>query len=309
MPELPEVETVRRSLSDALLGRTIAAVEQRDFTGALDTSLPGIDPVSSLIDSRIVRVGRRGKYLLLSLSTGLSLVIHLRMTGRILLASRHADPVRFEHLALHMDSDLDLRFADQRKFGRLSLVNDAYISDLDARLGPEPFDPRLTGRTLHEMLRRRPGKIKNVLLDQHLIAGLGNIYVDEALFRTRIHPEQPALSLGIDASTRLLRAIRVILRLAIERQGTTFSSFENPYGEAGTNAAYLRAYGRSRAGDQCPRCGTRFERLVVGGRGTTICPRCQVIPEVTPNPERPTSPRARLQSGGSGTPPDSRTDQ
>lgn len=308
MPELPEVETVRRSLTGALPGRTIMGVTQREFTAALDTSLPGIEPAPSLIGSRIESAGRRGKYLILPLSTGLSLVIHLRMTGRVLLTSRQADLVRFEHLALHLDSGLDLRFADQRKFGRVSLVDEGYIARLDSRLGPEPFDRRLTGKTLHQKLRRRPGKIKNVLLDQHLIAGLGNIYVDEALFRTRVHPEQSALTLGVDESTRLLRAIRLILRLAITRQGTTFSSFENPYGEAGTNAAYLRAYGRSRAGDHCPRCGAAFERLVVGGRGTTICPRCQVIrnvaslePSVNSSPDRP-----KLE--GSGIPPDSRMD-
>ncbi len=299
MPELPEVETVRRSLAEAVPGCTVTAVTQRDFTGALDTSIPGIDPAPSLVGSRILRIDRRGKYLILPLSTGLSLVIHLRMTGRLLITSREAEPVRFEHLALHLDSGSDLRFADQRKFGRVSLVDNAYIARLDARLGPEPFDPRLTGKTLHQLLKRRPGKIKNVLLDQHLIAGLGNIYVDEALYRTRIHPEQQAQTLTIDDASRLLRAIRVILKRAISRQGTTFSSFENPYGEAGMNAAFLRAYGQSKAGGRCPRCGTTFERLVVGGRGTTVCPRCQVIrhtnlpdPEVNalPDPAQPAVP-------------------
>lgn len=277
MPELPEVETVRRSLAETLPGRTITGVTRHDFGGALNSTLPGVDPAHSLTGSRIVRIDRRGKYLIVPLSTDLSLVIHLRMTGRVLLMDRNAERVRFEHLAIHLDSGSDVRFADQRKFGRVSLVDDAYIARLDERLGPEPFDPRLTGKVLHQSLKRRPGKIKNVLLDQHLIAGLGNIYVDEALFRTRIHPEQSAMSLTAGDSSRLLRAVRLILRLAIGRQGTTFSSFENPYGEAGTNAAYLRAYGRSKAGDHCPRCGKPFERLVVGGRGTTICPRCQAI--------------------------------
>jgi formamidopyrimidine-DNA glycosylase len=309
MPELPEVETVRRSLAGALPGRTITGVTQREFAGALDSLLPGIDPASSLIGSRIENLDRRGKYLMLRLSTGLALVIHLRMTGRVLLISRNAEPVRFEHLALHLDSEIDLRFADQRKFGRVSLVDEAYIDRLNERLGPEPFDPRLTGTKLHQVFLRRPGKIKNVLLDQHLIAGLGNIYVDEALFRTRIHPEQPANTLTVDDVNRLLRAIRLILRLAIGRQGTTFSSFENPYGEAGTNAAYLRAYGRSRAGDRCPRCGATFERLVVGGRGTTICPRCQVIRELPiRDPSASSSPDSPMDAV-SETPRGSQTDR
>lgn len=312
MPELPEVETVRRSLAGAIPGQTIAGVTQRAFRGALDSSFPGVEPATSMTGARLQHPGRRGKYLILPLSTGLSLVVHLRMTGRLLLASRDSPPVRFEHLAIHLDSGSDLRFADQRKFGRVTLVDDTYLANLDRRLGPEPFDPRLSGRALHERLRRRPGKIKNVLLDQHLIAGLGNIYVDEALFRTRIHPEQPAMTLTSDDATRLLRSIRLILRLAIDRQGTTFSSFENPYGEAGSNAPFLRAYGRSRGGNRCPRCGTPFERLVVGGRGTTICPRCQAIRDVpgsgligSPVPE-PADCRPNVAGG---TPLDSRTDR
>lgn len=309
MPELPEVETVRRSLAEVIPGQTIAGVTQRAFTGALDSPLPGVEPATSLIGAGILRAERRGKYLILPLSTGLSLVVHLRMTGRLLLVSGESAPVRFEHLAIHLNSGRDLRFADQRKFGRVSLVDEGYLADLGHRLGPEPLDARLTGKMLHHRLQRRPGKIKNVLLDQHLIAGLGNIYVDEALYRTRIHPEQPALTLTYEDAARLLRAVRLILRLAISRQGTTFSSFENPYGEAGSNAAFLRAYGRAKGGNHCPRCGTPFKRLVVGGRGTTICPRCQVIldmpipgPTISPSPDR----HGEVVEG---TPPDSRTDR
>jgi len=308
MPELPEVETVRRSLDRVIPGQTIVGVTLRAFTAALDSSVPGVDPASSMTGARIIGAERRGKYLILPLSTGPSLVVHLRMTGRLLFTSRDSPPVRFEHLAIHLDSGSDLRFADQRKFGRVSLVDDAYLADLDRRLGPEPFDPLLTGKALHQRLRRRPGKIKNVLLDQHLVAGLGNIYVDEALFRTRIHPEQPAMTLSGNDAVRLLRATRLILRAAIDRQGTTFSSFENPYGEAGSNAAYLRAYGRSKGGDHCPRCGTPFERLVVGGRGTTICPRCQVIRDAADPGQEMSPPPDRYGEDAGGTQVDSRTD-
>lgn len=276
MPELPEVETVRSLLEPEIVGQTITGVTLGTFAGVMENLIPGRSPESSLVESRILGVRRRGKYLIASLSNGLHLIIHLRMTGRLLILRTGAPPVRFEHAAIHLSSGFDLRFGDQRKFGRLTLASPDDIERLDRRLGPEPFARRLTATTLREGLRRRPGKIKNALMDQGLIAGLGNIYVDEALFRTRIHPEQASNSLTLEQLRRLLQAIRLILRLAIQRQGTTFSSFENPYGEAGDNANYLRAYGRAKSGRCCPRCGTPFQRIIVGGRGTTFCPRCQV---------------------------------
>ena len=276
MPELPEVETVRSLLEPEIVGQTITGVTLGDFGGVLESRIPGLDPLSALRNAAIVNVMRRGKYLIAGLSNGLFLIVHLRMTGRILILPAGSSPVRFEHAAIHLSSGVDLRFGDQRKFGRLTIAAAEDVARLHERLGPEPFDRRLTAGVLWEALRRRPGKIKNALLDQSLIAGLGNIYVDEALFRTRIHPEQPANSLPLAEVRRLLRAVRLILRLAILRQGTTFASFENPYGEAGENANFLRAYGRSRDGGRCPRCRTPFEKIVVGGRGTTLCPRCQV---------------------------------
>lgn len=275
MPELPEVETVRSLMEPEIVGRTIIGITLGSFPGVMESLIPGVSPESSLVESKILGVRRRGKYLIANLSNGLHLIIHLRMTGRLLILPNGAPPVRFEHAAIHLSSGFDLRFGDQRKFGRLTLASSDDIERLDRRLGPEPFDRQLSATSLQEGLRRRPGKIKNALLDQGLIAGLGNIYVDEALFRTRIHPEQASNSLALEQLRRLLQAIRLILRLAIQRQGTTFSSFENPYGEAGNNAGFLRAYGKSRHGGRCPRCGTPFERIIVGGRGTTFCPRCQ----------------------------------
>ena len=275
MPELPEVETVRRLIAPHVVGHTIAGVE-------LDPAFPdvlegpdGIDPVAGIVDRTITGAQRRGKYLIFPLDNGMSLVIHLRMTGRLLLTEHDAPPVRFQHAALALDNGMDLRFGDQRKFGRIRLTLPDEIEALSARLGPEPLDASFTGDGLYAALQRRPGKIKPVLLDQHLVAGLGNIYVDEALFRTRIHPLTPANTLGRDDAGRLVRAIRHVLRGALANQGTTFSTFENPYGEAGSNASFLNVYGKGRHGFPCPRCGTPLEHLVVGGRGTTICPRCQ----------------------------------
>jgi len=278
MPELPEVESVRRIIQPAVEGRTIVGVTLREFAAVLEASRPGIDPAATVIGHRIEHTSRRGKYLFLHLDDGLALVVHLRMTGRLLLVPAADPPVRFEHLALHLDNGTDVRFGDQRKFGRVTLAYPEEIDRIDRKLGPEPFDRRLTTQSLHAALMRRPGKVKNALLDQALIAGLGNIYVDEALYRARIHPERASNSLGPDEVARVLRAVRVVINQAIARQGTTFSTFENPYGESGNNAAFLRAYGRSRDGGRCPRCGTRFEKIVVGGRGTTFCPTCQVNP-------------------------------
>ncbi len=275
MPELPEVETVRSLLEPAIVGRTITDVTLGDFSGVLECRIPGLDPLCVLRNVEILNVTRRGKYLIAGLSNGLFLIVHLRMTGRLLILPADSPPVRFQHAAIHLSSGVDLRFGDQRKFGRLTIVAAEDVARLTNRLGPEPFDRRLTASVLRDTLQRRPGKIKNALLDQSLIAGLGNIYVDEALFRTRIHPEQASNSLSLDQVRRLLQAIRLILRLAILRQGTTFASFENPYGEAGENAGFLRAYGKSRDGGRCPRCRTPFQKIVVGGRGTTFCPRCQ----------------------------------
>jgi len=281
MPELPEVETVRRIIAPHVAGRRITEIDlDPDFPEVLDGP-DGIDPAAGILDRTIISADRRGKYLIFPLDDGMSLVIHLRMTGRLLLTAHDAPPVRFQHAALALDNGMDMRFGDQRKFGRIRLTLPEDVEELSARLGPEPLDASFTGDQLHAALRRRSGKIKSVLLDQHLIAGLGNIYVDEALFRTRIHPLTPANKLDLEDTSRLVRAIRHILRAAIANQGTTFSTFENPYGESGSNAAFLKVYGKGRAGLPCPRCGTPLMHLVVGGRGTTYCPHCQPSPHVS----------------------------
>lgn len=277
MPELPEVETVRRIAAPLVIGRTITDILVNPTFPCVLEGPDGMEPRTVLPGRTILDVQRRGKYLQLLLNDELWLVIHLRMTGRLLVVDHNVPPVRFQHVALALDNGVDLRFGDQRKFGRVRLTLPDEIDALSARLGPEPWDRRVTGAWLHQAFQRRSGKIKAVLLDQHLLAGLGNIYVDEALFRTRIHPERIARDLTLDEATRLVAAIRHVLSSAIENRGTTFSTFENPYGESGSNAAFLHVYGKGRQGLPCPRCGTPLEHLVVGGRGTTLCPRCQPV--------------------------------
>lgn len=281
MPELPEVETVRRIALPLVGGRTIQAVRLSEtFPGVLE-SQQGIDAIPTVIGRTIVDIRRRGKYLLIDLQDDIWLIVHLRMTGRLLVMDRNAPAVRFEHLALELDNGMDLRFADQRKFGRVSVVTSDTAEALGARLGKEPLEAGFTAAWLHHALQRRPGRIKAVLLDQHLIAGLGNIYVDEALFRSRIHPMTTARNLTVADCTRLVRAIRFVLRQAITNQGTTFSTFANPYGESGSNARVLQVYGKGRRGEPCPRCGRELAFGVVGGRGTTWCNHCQPAPSDT----------------------------
>lgn len=279
MPELPEVETVRRMIEPLVLERSIIDIRTNPAFSAVLEGPDGIDPRTSIIGRSVQAVRRRGKYLLFQLDNNLWVVVHLRMTGRLLVVDHDAPPIRFEHFAMTLDNGMDVRFGDQRKFGRVRLTLPEEVQALSSRLGPEPFDRKVTGRWLHSKLQGRSGKIKAVLLDQHLLAGLGNIYVDEALFRSRIHPEYVARELSLQDASRLVGSIRHVLKGAIENQGTTFSSFENPYGESGSNADFLRVYGKGRAGLPCPSCGTPLVHTTVGGRGTSFCPRCQLLPE------------------------------
>jgi formamidopyrimidine-DNA glycosylase len=278
MPELPEVETVRTIAARELPGRIVTGVTFRDFPGVVGDMAPGV--FTAMVTGRTIgEPERRGKYLIIPLDDGDALVVHLRMTGRLLVVPSDAPLARFEHLAVHLNGDRDLRFADQRKFGRvLHQPLDEARAHLEGTLGPEPLERRFTAEYLRERLRGRTAPIKAFLLDQRNIAGLGNIYVDEALYRSRIHPLTPAGTLGDTQIRSLVRSIRHVLRSAIANQGTTFSSFENPYGERGSNAALLKVYGRARHGEPCLRCGSPLAWMPLGGRGTSYCPRCQRLP-------------------------------
>ena len=273
MPELPEVETVRRSLADTIVGQRIRALLTGDFVGVLGGERP--EDVFARIDGRVVHgIRRRAKYLIIDLDDDTSIIVHLRMTGVLSAVPHDEPPLRFQHLAIAFESGLDLRFSDQRKFGRVVHVPLEAVERLGARLGLEPLEAGFSAAWLEARLRRRPGKIKAVLLDQGLIGGLGNIYVDESLFRARIHPERRADTLTTEEIRRVHRAIRRVLRAAVEGQGTTFSSFADAEGNPGRYGAALAVYGQGGKG-ACPRCGSPLERVVVGGRGTSFCPRCQ----------------------------------
>jgi formamidopyrimidine-DNA glycosylase len=273
MPELPEVETSRRTLEPLVVGRRIAGLRVGEFEGVLGGDRAA-EVIARIAGLRIERVRRRGKYLLLDLDDGTTIEAHLRMTGQLVVVPAGTPPLRFEHLAIVLDDGQEIRFADQRKFGRVRHLPVGATRRLDERLGPEPLSRGFTAARLGAALARRPGKLKSVLLDQRLIAGLGNIYVDEALFLARLHPERAANSLTDEEIRRLHRAIRAVLRAGIVHRGTSFSSYRDATGASGENQRFLNVYGQARGG-RCPRCGGEIARIVVGGRGTHFCPGCQ----------------------------------
>ncbi len=274
MPELPEVETVRRTLLEGgLAGRTIrrATVAHADAV-----RYPSADAFAAGLAGReITGVGRRGKYLLIGLADGMVLVAHLRMTGRLWLSDADAEALPHTHVVLDLDDGRQLRFRDVRRFGGFHLLADAGDSAAPQglrELGPEPQD--LTARDLASACRRHPKvSIKGLLLDQRAVAGLGNIYVDEALHRARVHPLSTCASLSAKARGAVVRAVQEVLAEALANRGTTFLDFRDGTGEPGAFQEFLRVYRRE--GLPCRTCGAPIAKLRVAGRGTHYCPTCQ----------------------------------
>ena len=264
MPELPEVETVRRGLGPLVTGRTL--VDGGSHPSAKFT--PALEAVGRTVEG----VGRRGKYLLLDLDDGRRLVVHLGMTGqlRVDAAGRPADP--YDRAWWHLDDGRRFALRDVRRFGRLAVVGDDLRAlPTLAALGPEPFDPAFTPETLWAALRRSRIRVKTQLLGQRVVAGIGNIYADEALWRAGIHPG--ARQVSRPAAARLHAAVVEVLAQGIANGGTTLRDYRTVDGGSGENQHRLDCYGR--AGEPCARCGTELRRAVVDGRGTTWCPVCQ----------------------------------
>lgn len=273
MPELPEVETVARGLQMSLVGRTIVEV---NVLWARSIIPPNPDAFARrLAGQAVTDVGRRGKWLVLALSGGDTLLIHLRMSGQLLLESEACLDSRRLRVLFLLDDGRRLGFVDQRKFGRLHLTDDP--SRVLGDLGPEPLSDEFTAERFREMLQRRRGRIKPLLLNQHFLAGLGNIYVDEALWRAHIHPLRLANTLIAAEVQHLHDAIRSVLQVAIASGGTTLqdAAYRQADGQTGEFASKLAVYGR--AEQACPRCGQIIERMTVSQRGTHICPRCQPL--------------------------------
>jgi formamidopyrimidine-DNA glycosylase len=270
MPELPEVETVCRRLATCLPGLVLDDVEINDpmvsaqSVGELRGALRG---------RRVVALRRRGKYLIIELE-GVLLVIHLRMTGRLLLAPDPGGrPPRF---VARFRPATELLFYDTRRFGRVRAVAAADENRFFAALGPEPFSEEFTTAYLRRALDGRTAPLKSFLLDQRRIAGVGNIYADEALFRARLHPLRAAGTVGPGEAQRLRDALLETLQLGIDHEGASIESFVDPAGERGAFQEILNVYGRT--GEPCRQCGAAIERVELGGRGTHFCPACQPLP-------------------------------
>ena len=278
MPELPEVETIRRQLDERIPGRTFTRVEVFDPKVTSPEEPEWV--AERVVGRRIEAVDRRGKYLMIELDAPLTLAIHLRMTGRLhWQAGPPEDEERFLRARFHLDDGSTITFGDMRRFGRIWLVE----GDLDeredywrARVGVEPLGPRFTARVLAGLLENRRGPIKAVLLNQAFVAGLGNMYVDEALFMARVHPLRPAGSLDEDEIRRLHRAIRDRLTAAVTAGGASIDSYRDGLGEKGSMQDLLRVH--LHEGEPCPRCGATIVKTRVAQRGTYWCPVCQPEP-------------------------------
>ncbi|MBI2861749.1 MAG: bifunctional DNA-formamidopyrimidine glycosylase/DNA-(apurinic or apyrimidinic site) lyase [Chloroflexi bacterium] len=273
MPELPEAETICRDLAPHLVGRTIA--EMHVYWEKAIAYVNEEAFAAALTGRRVEGVARRGKYPILTLSAGLSLLIHLKMTGRLLLCSRD-DPLQKQlSVVFDLDEGRQLRFADQRRFGRLYLLDTDGLAKRLSELGPEPLEPAFTPDVLASLLRGRKARIKPLLMDQSLIAGLGNIYSDEALFEAGIHPLRTADDLTDEEVAKLHRGIRVALSRGLVNRGTSFSDYLDGFGQPGSNQFHLGVYRRT--GQPCSRCGTAIERLRLGSRHAHYCPNCQAV--------------------------------
>lgn len=270
MPELPEVETIARGLARGLAGERIVAVEQRraDLRFPLPERLP-----ERLQGRRLERIGRRAKYILAELEGGSCLLLHLGMSGRLVLDGAPRGP--HEHLTFRFASGRVLRFVDPRRFGLVDLWPTARLSEhrLLAGLGVEPLGPDFDGPHLLSLLRGRRVALKSALMDQRLVVGVGNIYANEALFAARLSPRRPALSVGPERAARLVAAVKAVLLAAIEKGGTSLRDYVQADGELGSFQGEFRVY--ERAGRPCPGCGRPIRRIVLGGRATYLCGRCQ----------------------------------
>jgi formamidopyrimidine-DNA glycosylase len=277
MPELPEVEMVRRRLAPVVDGRRFDQVEIND--ARLTRPFDPQEVAAELIGERVAAVDRRGKYLIFRFESGRALVVHLRMTGSFLHANGGGLPEDAHRRAVvTLDDGSEVAYRDVRRFGTWLLLDpeevEAYI---DARVGREPLETAYRARHLAERMAGRRAHVKAVLLDQRSVAGVGNIYADEALWRAQIHPLTQAASLDAEQVKALHRGVRQALQDGIRRHGSTLRDYRLPDGEQGSAQREFKVYGRG--GEPCERCGTPIDKIRVAGRGTWYCPSCQRLDE------------------------------
>lgn len=273
MPELPEVETIRRALSQHLPGRRIEKVRVRD--ARLRSPVDEKKLKRLIVGQPIQEINRRAKYLLIHLANDSDLIIHLGMSGRLLLLQNSLPFEKHDHVIFYFDNHTELRFRDPRRFG---LVNAVKSTDLEidprfANLGVEPLDSKTRARALFEQASHLKKPIKNLLMDASFMVGVGNIYANESLFHAGIHPFTPANRLTSTDWQRLLSAIKKVLQKALAKGGTTLNDFVNSDGEMGYFQLSLAVYDRE--GKNCQKCGSKIARVVQVGRSTFFCPKCQ----------------------------------
>ncbi len=272
MPELPEVETTRRGVEPALSGQIPREVVVR--CERLRWPVP-VPELRAWCGAPIERVGRRGKWLILSSERG-HVLIHLGMSGCLRVLPAETPPQKHDHVDLLLSDGRVLRYTDPRRFGAwLFTADDPLCHPRLKNLGPEPLSEAFNARWLMAQCQRSRRAIKAVIMDSRVVVGVGNIYATEALFSAGIHPAQPANTLNARAIERLVSAIRAVLQAAIEQGGTTLQDFTRPDGRPGYFAQALQVYGR--AGDPCPRCGAGLEKWVIGQRSSVFCPVCQSL--------------------------------
>jgi len=269
MPELPEVETIKNELTPHIVGHKLTGITL--FWEGIVRQPPVADFCSRLIGQQITGLARRGKYLIVSLTGDDLLILHMKMSGSLLVSRDSSEPPKHTRAIIHLDEGISVFFRDPRKFGAMWLVKDRKaVTD---KLGPEPLEADFTPQVLAQRLRNRTAQIKALLFDQSFIAGIGNMYADEALFAAGIHPTRPGGSLSQDEIKRLHGAIKQILWSAIGNKGASVANYFRPGGEEGTAQFEFKvAHGR---GKYCPNCGTPIQRILVRNRGTYFCPRCQ----------------------------------
>ena len=282
MPELPEVETVRRDLAPCVSGRRITGLDVKRGASRLLLGVPQRQFRDRLAGRRIDAVGRAGKYLFFHLNDGATWVVHLRMTGSLRHRSLDAPPDNFVRAVVSLDDGTELRFADIRKFGTFEVVED--VTSVTNKLGPEPLTPAFTEEALSEALAGREAPLKSILLDQRRLAGLGNIYVDEALFLAGLHPSLPAGALRPEERSRLHAAIEQTLREGIDHRGASFRNYTDADGKDGSQQHFVRVFRRT--GQPCDTCGAAINRTIVGGRSSHWCPRCQPARQATRKTKR-----------------------
>ncbi len=275
MPELPEVETIRTYLAGVLPNHAVVRVPHLDGR-MVKMGTMAAELIRGRLPGLVVQsIGRRGKYLIIQFHDGSALVIHLGMSGRLVVEPTTTSWRTHTHMVLGLPGEAELRLVDPRRFGRIGYFLE--FGEHTLKLGLEPFDRKFTGDYLRDRLSARRSSIKTLLLDQSLVAGLGNIYADEALFGARIHPLTEGAAISRQASRRLVGSIRRVLRVSIAHRGTSFSDYVDALGQPGENQAYLAVYGRT--GDPCVRCGAPIQSMVIQSRTSHFCQQCQPMLE------------------------------